>query len=307
MKFSSKNVAFGRHETFHLRFAWLTKGFAKLQQEPGLFKNPDEATSTLGVGKNMVLAIRYWLRATGLVDGAEDEPTKLGHYIFDSEKGVDPFLEDEGTLWLIHWLLASNTSGATTIAWFFNKYHKGHFDQAELRAALANFLQESVQSNRRPAVATQKNDISMLTRLYAKTQKAAFADEVLDSPLAELGLVTELGKTGYQSIFGYQYSLPEEVLGYAIISLLNIRDRQQLPVEELVHSKEGYVSPGTIFRLTESAFMGRLEALVRAYPRYFTLRETAGLRQLYMSEQQLDPIVMLAAYYQGVSGMGQAA
>jgi hypothetical protein len=92
VKFSANNVAFGRHETFHLRFAWLSKGFSALQKDQTLFENTDKATVTLGVGKNMVSAIRYWLRATQLIDVKTDEPTEIGNYIFDSKNGVDPFL-----------------------------------------------------------------------------------------------------------------------------------------------------------------------------------------------------------------------
>ncbi len=306
MNFSAKEVAFGRHETFHLRFAWLSKGFAKLQEYPELFKHADEATVALGVGKNMVLAIRYWLRAAQLIDSNEDVPTDLGNYLFDNKQGVDPFLEDEGTLWLLHWLLASNTSGATTISWFFNKYHKGHFDQAELRAALSNYLQASVQPNKRPANATRKNDISVLTRLYAKTQNAVVADDTLDSPLAELGLMVEVGKTDYQSLFEERLSLPAEMLGYAVACLFYFREKRELPVEELIHSRENFVSPGTVFRLTESAFMAKLEELVRLYPEYFMLRDTAGLRQLYLTEK-VEPQAMLDAYYQPSASVEEAA
>lgn len=306
MKFNSKDVAFGRHETFHLRFSWLPKGFSQLKEDSVLFKNPDEATVALGVGKNMVLAIRYWLRATGLINSTEDTPTPIGSYIFDPVYGVDPFLEDEGTLWLVHWLLSSNISSATSIAWFFNKYHKASFDQAELRAALSLHLQESVEKNKRPAAATLKNDISVLTRLYAKTQDAVIADEALDSPLSELGLITEVSKGNYVSVFGEQPHLAVEILGYAIISLLHFRERQQLPVEELIYSKENFVSPGTVFRMTESAFMHKLEELVRHYPDYFSLRDTAGLRQLYLS-QDVQPQTMLDKYYQTNRSFGEAA
>jgi hypothetical protein len=62
MRFSSEKTAFGRHETFPLRYSWLTKGIQALLADPGVFQS-DEATVTLGVGKNMVSAIRYWLEA----------------------------------------------------------------------------------------------------------------------------------------------------------------------------------------------------------------------------------------------------
>ena len=156
MRFRSDRVAFGRHETFHLRFAWLSKGFAAFKKNPEIFEDVDAATVTLGVGKNMVQAIRYWMRAAKLINPVDNLPTALGDDIFDLNHGQDPFLEDEGTLWLLHWLLASNTEMSTSIAWFFSKYHKTNFDQSELRAALSDYLQESVISTRRPAAGTLK-------------------------------------------------------------------------------------------------------------------------------------------------------
>jgi hypothetical protein len=297
MKFSADKVAFGRHETFHLRFAWLSKGFAAFQANADLFDDVDTATVTLGVGKNMVQAIRYWMRAAQLIDPVDNHPTALGEFLFDIKEGEDLFLEDQGTLWLLHWLLASNTEMATTIAWFFSKYHKANFDQNELRAALGSYLQESVKSGRRPAASTLKNDISVLTRLYAKTQMAIVAEDALDSPLSELGLIFEHGKSAYTSTFDDHADLPSEIVGFAILELMASRDSKILPVEELVHSAEGFVSPGSVFRLNEASFMLKLEELVRNYPDNFVLRETAGLRQLYLNES-LSATDLLKTYYQ---------
>ncbi|NOQ15368.1 MAG: DUF4007 family protein, partial [Methyloprofundus sp.] len=44
--FSPSKAAFGRHETFALRYGWLTKGFQALQTDPGIF-NSDASTVTL--------------------------------------------------------------------------------------------------------------------------------------------------------------------------------------------------------------------------------------------------------------------
>ena len=56
-------AAFGRHESFPLRFGWITKGLDALADDPKIFTRED-ATVVLGVGKNMVNSIRYWLQAT---------------------------------------------------------------------------------------------------------------------------------------------------------------------------------------------------------------------------------------------------
>ncbi len=296
MKFSSEKVAFGRHETFHLRFSWLSKGFAAFQRNNEVFDDADSATVTLGVGKNMVASIRYWMRAAQVIEPINDHPTELGEYLFDGEVGQDPFLEDPGTLWVLHWLLASNTELATSIAWFFSKYHKTNFDQNELRAALSTYLQEDVKANRRPASSTLKNDISVIARLYAKTSGALLAEDALDSPLSELGLIVENGKSSYTSLFSDQTDLPSEVVGFAILQLMLERESKILPVEELIHSAENYVSPGSVFRLNESSFMLKLEELARNYPDNFVLRETAGLRQLFIDDS-LDPMDLLSNYY----------
>ena len=296
MRFKSDKVAFGRHETFHLRFAWLSKGFAAFQKNSELFEDVDTATVTLGVGKNMVQAIRYWMRAAQLIDLVDNHPTALGEYIFDLNHGQDPFLEDEGTLWLLHWLLASNTEMATSIAWFFSKYHKTSFDQNELRAALSDYLQESVMIKRRPAKATLKTDISVLSRLYAKTQSAVVGEDALDSPLSELGLIVEYGKSAYRADFEDRVDLPGEIVGFAILELMSSRGLKIIPVEELIQSAENYVSPGSIFRLNEASFMLKIEDLARHYPENFVLRETAGLRQLFINEPMAS-IDLLQSYY----------
>ena len=130
--------AFGRHETFPLRFGWLTKGHQACRENPDIFEQ-DDATVTLGVGKNMVSAIKYWMLATQIVnhDKTVLRPAELGDKIFD-EAGWDPYLEDDATIWLLHWLLASNAADATAVFWFFNRFHKPerHESKPEYRSQL---------------------------------------------------------------------------------------------------------------------------------------------------------------------------
>ena len=101
------------HEKFAFRHGWLKKGVDAATRDPNLFSD-DQALVQLGVGKNMVRSIRHWCLATGLL--VEDStaakrtrlhPTELAtRLIFD--RGWDPYLEDAGTLWLLHWQLTTN-------------------------------------------------------------------------------------------------------------------------------------------------------------------------------------------------------
>ena len=84
MNLNPTRVSFGRHESFPLRFGWITKGLDALATDTNVFAGED-ATVTLGVGKNMVAAMRYWLLATGMVErtaGHGLARTSIGEVLF---------------------------------------------------------------------------------------------------------------------------------------------------------------------------------------------------------------------------------
>ena len=55
---------FSGHESFPCKSLWLKKGYDFVANKND-FNSPD-AVITLGVGKNMVASIRFWLRAFGV-------------------------------------------------------------------------------------------------------------------------------------------------------------------------------------------------------------------------------------------------
>ena len=119
MIFNSSSVAFGRNETFSLRYNWIYKGLSALKENKDIFTSPD-ALNKLGVGKNMMLSMRYWLLAYQLVEKQNPSTfTNLASYLFDPDEGKDPYLEDINTLWLLHWKLCTNPDHATMYFWFF--------------------------------------------------------------------------------------------------------------------------------------------------------------------------------------------
>ena len=90
---------FSGHESFPCKTLWLKKGYDFVRNEND-FNSPN-AVISLGVGKNMVSSIRYWLKAFGITDATENL-TEIGNYLFDEENGRDKYLEDLATLWLLH-------------------------------------------------------------------------------------------------------------------------------------------------------------------------------------------------------------
>ncbi len=107
------------HESFPFRYAWLPKAVHWIPQKPSLFADEQQAMVDLGVGKNMVRAIRFWAQAAGILEtvgkGQGHRVTDFGEKILGSE-GADPFLEDIRTLWLLHWKLSTDVD-SPLLAW----------------------------------------------------------------------------------------------------------------------------------------------------------------------------------------------
>ena len=96
--------SFSGHESFQCKSLWLKKGYDYLLANNS-FTDID-AVAKLGVGKNMVASIRFWLRASGLTESDSLEP--ISTYLLDAENGKDPFTEDINTIWLLHFLLVTS-------------------------------------------------------------------------------------------------------------------------------------------------------------------------------------------------------
>ena len=300
MKFNSDKMAFGRHETFAIRYGWLSKGFQAITEKggSGIFES-DAATVRLGVGKNMVSAIKYWLRACRMIDPVENIATDLGDQLL-SENGFDPYLEDEATIWLLHWLLATNAELATSWYWYFNRFHKPEFTGQELATALTDFVNDQVTSRKKPSAGTLKNDALLIPRMYtqSKGNTRTPIEEALDSPFALLKLITQnAGGRSYQSRPSSRPDLPLGVLGFAVCEMFAMKETTAIPIEDFMYSKDNYPAIGSVFRLTENDLVSKLEKLVDYIPGIFDIRDTAGQHQLYLSEE-IDAIEFVIEHYE---------
>lgn len=293
-----KKASFGRHETFALRYSWLTKGFQAFEKNKSIFSS-DEATIELGVGKNMVNAIKYWLRASSMLLDTEEglEASDLGKAIF-TDKGGDPYLEDEATLWLIHWQLATNAELATAWYWFFNCYHKAEFTNEDAAESLAEFVRNNLKAKH--SERTVRHEVSMILRMYClSNNNSKSIEESLDSPLTSLRLVAaEEDLHIYRSYGNLQPSLPIALIGYAANKIFNQRQTEYLLVSDLMYGPKNGIALGSVFRLTESALLAKLENLVKAYPNIFQINETAGVNQLYRQDNTTESLTFLRHYYQ---------
>ena len=295
---------FAGHETFCLRYGWLKKAVDATAADPLVFTR-DEAVIALGVGKNMVRAIRHWGLMTGILEESPDQPNNRGRHIRPSTlgkllfaaDGVDPYLEEPGTLWLLHWNLASRPDGPTTWHWAFNYFPESEFTKERLGGWLQDLVDQADWT--RVADSSLKRDVDCFIRTYvpSRASKTLVLEDSLDSPLAELELMRDIeGDRMYAFGRGEHPSLPLAVFVYALLEYWRTAaaHREALSFDELAFQPG---SPGRVFKLTENAVSDYLESLERFTGRAIGYDVTAGLRQVYRRKplQPLDLLHQLSA------------
>ncbi len=299
-----EKLSFTGHQTFAFRYAWLAKGVHGVKKDGELFFR-DDALVTLGVGKNMVDSIRFWCEALSLieVDGRNktSQLLPLGELIFGSRrnsKGVDPYLEDPATLWLLHWQLASRTDLASTWHLAFTRWSRTEFTRDELIRWIWQTASQGASA--RSSEASIKRDVDVFLRTYipAAIDRRRPVEDSFDCPLSELGLMSEIERNYFRFNMGFKPSLSIEVLSYSILDFWRraAPEQRTLNIERLLFDSG---SPGAAFKLTDKALVPLLEKI----PDNYGLRydETAGLRVLTrIADAELDSasaLEILKRYY----------
>jgi len=294
----SSQYSFSGHETFPLRLNWLSKAVNIVNKNGRIFHS-DTAISEFGVGKNMVRSIKYWSLATEMIETIPNSAksnslraTELGLYLLD-EGGVDPYCEDTATLWLLHWLLCRSPNQATLWHFIFGHWRGGGIDFRSIEPSLKKWLGD--KGGKMPADSTLRRDLQCLITTYiARYRKGSHLENVVEFPLASLGLLYEnRGMTYLRE--GQKFGLPPEIFAYAVLDYWdrNFYGAETLATQNIImHS----ASPRQIFLVSEEqAFelVSRIEAFEKAPFRFDT---TAGIHQFYRASGS-TPNAMLERYY----------
>jgi len=297
-----RRVRFSGHESFPLRFSWLAKGVRFCGRAHG-FADP-EAMVVLGVGKNMVRSIRFWCLESQMIAlvpkhgpsrSTSLRPTELGEFIFGAD-GVDPYLEDPATLWLVHWGLASLQTGPTTWYFLFNEIRSSEFSQRSFLNELRRY--ESRFSSTPVSDETIARDLDCCTRCYvgSGSDRKVLGEDVLDCPLAELDILHRFGSDGYHFPRAPRPSLPPLAFAACLVDYLA---RLKSAANTVSFDQIAYApgSPGQVFRISENCLvdlLGQLEAITDGA---VSFGSTAGLRQLLIRENLPQSMSLLRKHY----------
>lgn len=276
---------FSGHDSFPCRNFWLKKGYDYVLS--GKSFNDEDAVVVLGVGKNMVGAIRYWMRAFSLIQN-QDELSELAHYIFDDQKGVDPYLEDDATLWLLHYHLVK-TGQASIFSVIFNFLRKERIEFSK-----PNFLQFVLRDLGNQNENTLSTDFNVFSRMYIRNEeRSKDREDNLSELLNELNLVESYRseKTEFYIIENRDRDeIPEEIILYAIL------DNTAFDLSINFRTLESDInSIGNIFALNKHGIYTKIQALVEKFD-FLIFNDQAGIKELQFKRKP-TPIEVLNQYY----------
>ncbi len=269
-------MKFRGHETFFIRKGWLYKGMSNVVLEPGVFQGAaGNPMDVLGIGANMVKALRYWLIATRMTAepraGKKNQTlTELGQIIYNN----DPYMEEIGSIWLVHYMLANNEDEATAWYIFFNEFNKTEFTVDDFHSAIVKYIR-MIEGANIPSDRAIEDDFNCIMNTYVSRSKLNPAkvhpESNIDCPLGELGLVDVVDKRNgiYKKTSPKADMIPELVLLAAIIDKAQ---ENQIRISSLQNDK-GYI--GKVFNMDSITLINALYKLETLG--YIKVIRTAGL------------------------------
>lgn len=279
------------HETFHCRQFWLKKGYDFLAS--GKNYTDSEAVVGLGVGKNMVASIRFWLEAFSITN--DYELTIWGNKLLSDEDGFDPFLEDIGTIWLLHYHLVKNIEYASIYGMIFNYMRKERiiFDANHIKEFLGKHAGGVEQIND----STLKKDLKVFFKTYLKPSigsKNSVEDD-FSVLLSDLQLMKKLPKDSITGENTYEIgsearpSLPYQVVLFTILDQYEGQDT--IDFYRLLTEAN---SPGAVFAMQADDLFQKLQQIVEQYPVVY--KDDAGIRTIQFN-RPINKWDVLAEYY----------
>lgn len=286
-------LSFSGHDSFICKQPWLKKGYDFIVN--GYLFSDESAVIELGVGKNMVSAIKYWLKSFGII-GEDEKVTEFAKYIFGNESH-DPYLEDIGTIWLLHYNLVK-TKKASIYYLIFNEFIKERTEYT--KDNIFKFIMRNCEEhNFKISEKTLTTDINVFIRNYFnKDYSSNNSYEEMTGVLSELNLVSYSSfkniddKNIDMILFNKdaKEEIPEHIILYAILD--NINNSNSINIRELL---KGDNSLGKIFLINSDFLIEKLALLKEKYSE-IVFSETAG-NQVLQFKNDINKWRVLDDYY----------
>lgn len=287
-------LSFSGHETFPLRQMWLKKVIDLAADNDEILKkefSDPQRIAELGVGKNMLSAMRHWALACETITQGKSnsyyDVTEFGKSIFDNN-GLDPYSEHPTTTWLMHWKLAKKGSKSTTLYWVFNHLNTPSFSKDEL---IQKLKAECSRNNKVVSENSINKDIDTSLRGYLSKSDNGNGEDIADPIFAELNLMSS-DKSGHYIINrGPKPSLNTATFTYALLEFWKPfkEESNTLSLDDITY---GDSSPGKIFKLDEDSIIEKLLTIDDITDGKIKWSNTAGIKQISKSDFDFDKLML---------------
>ena len=254
--------SFSGHETFHCRSLWLKKGIDYIQNGHSL--QDDAAVVDLGVGKNMVASIKFWMKATALL--RENTITRLGDFLFGQD-GKDKYCEDVATLWILHYhLVTSGIASLYGLTFIDFQREKREFDRDSLQSFVKRMCNTPEQKNVYNENTVRK-DIGVLLQNY-----------VAPTDLKQIERFSAL----------FINLIPDEIILYVLLDFKG---------DDLSLSFDRIQMLALMFCMPVASFLERLSDLAEKYSDIIDYSDNSGIRNV-LFKTDMDKFDFLTSYYE---------
>lgn len=276
---------FSGHETFSCKLHWLKRGYEFVVNEYNF--NDEEAVVRLGVGKNMVASIKYYMKAFGFLN-QDGDLEDIAHKLFDSENGFDPFLEDIGSLYLLHFLIV-NTNHATAYKTTFVDYHsqRNIIEKNKLQNFIKHLCFDNAGYQNIYNENTVKKDINVLIHNYYNKSISNIEDS--NTIFAQLNLIRETEEGTFVFNYENKTNVPPKIFLYALLH--SFQDNNSISFEMMKDL-------ALIFCLTNNDLLNIIKQLCIDYSGILVFSDVAGIKELQI-KGELSKDEVLKNYYIG--------
>ncbi|MBD7914583.1 DUF4007 family protein [Clostridium sp. Sa3CUN1] len=292
---SNTKIKIRGHESFYIREGWLRKAVVAIEEEAYILSNIQVAIDKLGVGSAMIKSIRYWLQAIGLTEEKRGDKGKRYQELTNSFGRVlyenDPYFEDLGTLYLLHYKLVTNKELATSWNLFFNSVKATELTKYNmeemLKQLLLNIDPEYLISSR-----SLSDDCNCIIKTYfAEKNDFENPEDNMICPFSDLGLIKKVSIRGKEEVI-YKTKPDKDKLDRLIVLFVimdNIGEKTSTTIKNLIEDENNI---GKVFNLDKNSINNYVDILEDEG--YLRVNRTAGLNTIYPTDLAVD---ILNKYY----------
>lgn len=292
---NSTKIKIRGHESFYIREGWLRKGVVAIEEEADILSNIQVAIDKLGVGSAMIKSIRYWLQAVGLTEEKRGDKGKryqeltnsFGRVLYDN----DPYFEDLGTLYLLHYKLVTNKDLATSWNLFFNSVKATEMTKYNMEEVL-NQLLLNIDPEHSISSRSLSDDCNCIIKTYfAEKNDLKNPEDNMICPFSDLGLIKKVSVRGKEEVI-YKTKPDKNKLDRLIVLFVimdNIGEKISTTIKNLIEDENNI---GKVFNLDKNSINNYVDTLEDEG--YLRVNRTAGLNTIYPTDLAVD---ILNKYY----------